>query len=534
THTQVSGNSGLRELVTAAIDTADVEGDDAHLWIDTMVPLIRQLAGKPGNRWSTNQRADYDTWLTGNDGDGARELWLYHACESGGCNGRYSADQSTAWNAPYWNGWASYAIDAPASQSRAASWLAYEYDATGELYYDTTLRLSQAWDPCTTVISGTMGNCLYAFGLNGDGTLFYPGKACPVGNGPGCIGGTKDIPIESMRLKQIRDGREDYEYLHLLDQSGDPSDAAFAQQTALGVFGPTLDTASHSTTVTPESIQGARAALAARIIDVVDQAPTVSVQDASVAEGTGGAFTPLNVVVARSGDLSQPSSVAYTLGGTAQGDDYHDDTPGGVVAFGVGSAESLIYLDVVQDAVDESDETITVTLHDPVGAAILDGSALLTILDDDGPVAPPATYLPDVLLKKAGGSYVGGNVRNRTGAGQTVTITAKRGVAKTVYLLVQNDGNVADSYSVVGTRSQRGFSTRYFLGSADVTGSVGTGTATSGALGPNGSRLYRLVVRPGRKVRAGVVRTWTIHAVSFNSTADPKARDTVVVRVRVR
>jgi hypothetical protein len=380
-------------------------------------------------------------------------------------------------------------------------------------------------------------NCLYFSGLNGDGTLFYPGKACPVGNGVGCIGGTKDIPVESMRLKHIRDGREDYEYLHLLDQTGDPADAAFAQETALDLFGPTLETATFSTTVTQQSIDEARADLAARILDVVDQASSLSVQDLSKVEGTGGGYTPLDVVVTRTGDLSQPASVAYTLGGTAVGNetDYHDDTtPAGTVSFDAGEAQSYVLLDIVQDAVDENDETITVTLHDPVGATILDGSGVATIVDDDGPVAPPATYLPDVAVKKSGGSYVGGNIRNRDGSRQTITVRAKRGVAKTFFLLVQNDGNVADSYSLVGTRSQRGFTTRYFRGSTDVTSSVGAGTASTGVVTAGSSTLYRLVVKPGRKVRSGTVRTWTFHAVSFNSPADPKTRDTVVVRVRVR
>ena len=44
----------------------------------------------------------------------------------------------------------------------------------------------------------------FIHGGNGDGTLFYPGT-------PARIGGTHDIPIESVRLKRIRDGREDYE-----------------------------------------------------------------------------------------------------------------------------------------------------------------------------------------------------------------------------------------------------------------------------------------------------------------------------------
>ena len=49
------------------------------------------------------------------------------------------------------------------------------------------------------------------FGGNGDGTLFYPGRART-------IGGTRDIPVESVRLALIREGLEDYEYLRLYAQ----------------------------------------------------------------------------------------------------------------------------------------------------------------------------------------------------------------------------------------------------------------------------------------------------------------------------
>ena len=39
--------------------------------------------------------------------------------------------------------------------------------------------------------------------------MFYPGR-------PDIIGGTTHIPIESIRLKLIREGLEDYEYLVML------------------------------------------------------------------------------------------------------------------------------------------------------------------------------------------------------------------------------------------------------------------------------------------------------------------------------
>jgi len=54
------------------------------------------------------------------------------------------------------------------------------------------------------------------FGGNGDGTLLYPGL-------PSRIGGRTHIPIESVRLKLIREGLEDYEYLHMLSRLGESS-----------------------------------------------------------------------------------------------------------------------------------------------------------------------------------------------------------------------------------------------------------------------------------------------------------------------
>ncbi len=70
----------------------------------------------------------------------------------------------------------------------------------GELYYSMNEAYGHSNDPWTNV---------RLFGGNGDGTLFYPGR-------PDRIGGHTDIPIESIRLKLIREGMEDYEYLALL------------------------------------------------------------------------------------------------------------------------------------------------------------------------------------------------------------------------------------------------------------------------------------------------------------------------------
>jgi hypothetical protein len=52
-----------------------------------------------------------------------------------------------------------------------------------------------------------------AFAGNGDGTLLYPGL-------PDRLGGTHPFPVESIRLKLVRDGIEDWELLALADRSG--------------------------------------------------------------------------------------------------------------------------------------------------------------------------------------------------------------------------------------------------------------------------------------------------------------------------
>jgi len=91
---------------------------------------------------------------------------------------------------------------------------------------------------------------VYRFGGNGDGTLFYPGT-------PRWIGGKTQIPIESLRLKMIRDGLEDYEYLALLARrAGAGRVRTIAEQLAPG-----LEHWNHS----PEALYAARAEIAREI-----------------------------------------------------------------------------------------------------------------------------------------------------------------------------------------------------------------------------------------------------------------------------
>jgi hypothetical protein len=193
------------------------------------VPIVNEMDDKPGigSPYAGNQRSKYNPFLS----QPGNRLWLYTSCESHSCSGDSGSD-------PYWRGWPSYVVDQPASEHRAMGIVSYEYGASGELYFAVDYDLDTAWTD------------QYDFGGNGDGTLFYPGT-------PKRIGGQHDIPVDSIRLKRIRDGREDYEYLHLLDRRGE---RAQAMSVARGLF-PTL----YQTDVSSADFAKARARLAALI-----------------------------------------------------------------------------------------------------------------------------------------------------------------------------------------------------------------------------------------------------------------------------
>jgi hypothetical protein len=173
----------LRNLVTVPY-TSKLE-DVVQIW----VPLVNCLEPKPGYEDFCDATPPLEAY-TGEKQRG-KIVWFYQSCASHGCNGSLKQ---------YFAGWPSYMIDASGAANRVMQWLAWKYGIAGELYYSMNEGYSSDKNPWTNI---------RLFGGNGDGTLFYPGR-------PARIGGHTDIPIESIRLKLIREGMEDYEYLALL------------------------------------------------------------------------------------------------------------------------------------------------------------------------------------------------------------------------------------------------------------------------------------------------------------------------------
>ncbi|MFA7172271.1 MAG: glycoside hydrolase domain-containing protein [Kiritimatiellia bacterium] len=133
---------------------------------------------------------------------------------------------------PYWH------IDRPLLVYRVPTWINRQYGITGLLYWSTITKVIEPW-------------CNPAFAhpkhFNGGGYLFYPGVPCGIQG-----------PVASMRLKNIRDGLEDYEYFALLEQrAGAAAVRKIVDRIAPTWWGYTRD---------PKAILDARRELAAAIL----------------------------------------------------------------------------------------------------------------------------------------------------------------------------------------------------------------------------------------------------------------------------
>jgi len=176
---------GIRSLLTTPF-TSKLE-EVVGIW----TPLVNCLERKPGFDDFCAEAPSREAYSRGTLQ--GKSLWFYQSCASHGCN---------IPGGPYFTGWPSYMIDASGTANRVMQWVAWKFRIEGELYFNMVEAYGAGKNPWTDV---------RLFGGNGDGTLFYPGQ-------PERIGGLAHIPVESIRLKLIREGMEDYEYLALLSQ----------------------------------------------------------------------------------------------------------------------------------------------------------------------------------------------------------------------------------------------------------------------------------------------------------------------------
>ncbi|MBV8880737.1 MAG: DUF4091 domain-containing protein [Planctomycetaceae bacterium] len=121
------------------------------------------------------------------------ESWSYTMF----CPGRKGEDK------PYWQ------LDFPLLNYRIPAWISKRYGLTG-LFYWTVVYWPET-EPWANPLT-------FKQQFNGEGVLFYPGGEAGI-----------DGPVASMRLKALRDGLEDYEYLVLAGDAGAEKAAALGK-----------------------------------------------------------------------------------------------------------------------------------------------------------------------------------------------------------------------------------------------------------------------------------------------------------------
>lgn len=191
------GAPNLSTLVTTSAQNASSEGILSD--INNITPVVNFMDGDAAP-YLGDQRSAYTSFLASNP---LNKVWMYQSCMSQGCGGFMPENTATS-------GWPTYLVDVPAARNRGMEWVSFREQVQGELYYETALSLPNAW------------NSIYAFNGNGDGDLFYPGTAAT-------IGGTSDVPVASIRMKMIRMGLQDLEWLK---HASDLGDSTFPQTVA--------------------------------------------------------------------------------------------------------------------------------------------------------------------------------------------------------------------------------------------------------------------------------------------------------------
>jgi large repetitive protein len=198
---------------------------------------------------------------------------------------------------------------------------------------------------------------------------------------------------------------------------------------AITVNGDVLDEANETFGITLSNPGNATIADGSGLGTITDDdvAPTLSVNDVTVTEGNAGTSTAtFTVTLSAASGQAVMFDWATAAGSATAGTDYVAASGSRTIAAGVATA--TVGITVNGDLADELDETFDITLSNPVGATIADGSGLGTITDDD---AAPTLSVDDVSVTE-------GNVGTTT-ATFTVTLSAASGQTVTVNWATADD-----------------------------------------------------------------------------------------------
>ena len=225
------------------------------------------------------------------------------------------------------------------------------------------------------------------------------------------------------------------------------------------------------------------------------------------------------------------SSTHVTLTGTASGGSGWYDPGAGFsqrlgVAIGCGvqvnsvNVVSLTELDLDLDTTGASLGACPVTTTNPDGQQTTGIDALVVV-----------NYQPDGLLKPtASPGFLGGDIYNLNGAGQSLTAPTAHGATQQYDISVQNDGTNPDNLVLTGAGSAGAITAHYYSGTTDITSAVVAGTFDTGTLDPGAAATYRLTLTVGSSAPTGSIRSWPVTARSAHQST---RADTVKPGVKV-
>jgi hypothetical protein len=132
----------------------------------------------------------------------------------------------------------------------------------------------------------------------------------------------------------------------------------------------------------------------------------------------------------------------------------------------------------------------------------------------------PTLHRPDALIRIGSGSpWVGDNVYNVTGTGQSISATVARGSVLMFEIEVQNEGNVTEALAVAGSAGVKGISVTYADPATDVTSLVIQGVYQTDPLPPGAAATLSMTVTIANGARAGTRLTIPV-SVSSGGIAD--------------
>ena len=218
--------------------------------------VVNLVSLEPGGGAPMQDLSAYRKWLAENP---SRKFWSYQSCSgTGTCTSGVVGPQYPKLPNTYPN----YAIDGTPVANRTMEWLTYLHGQSGELYYHVDVCDGPGGASTQCGYGKTFGSLnplisAYYSGGWGDGTLMYPGSQAYVGT-------KTPIWLPSLRLKMIRDGMQDYEYLGALTNMGFGS---LAMQELRSFV-----TNSYTFNNNPTALESARMALGAKLHQLAQDA----------------------------------------------------------------------------------------------------------------------------------------------------------------------------------------------------------------------------------------------------------------------